>query len=172
MAAMDYAAGPDIRWYLSLSITAMPTLSIANLVGANKIVDDLDDDASANLLRDAVGETTLGIEPETASWRPYGSARGKKKAVGGEIQDFTLENGSSPRVRGTRRQLGRQEANCRFIPACAGNTSERRAGRSRTTVHPRVCGEHAIVGIGGDLLTRFIPACAGNTCPHGLSVWS
>ena len=93
MSAMDYAAGPDIRWYLSLAITAIPSpLSIAALVGNNKIVDDLDDDDSANLLRDAIGDTTLGIEPETASWRPYGSARGKKKAVGGELQDFTLEN--------------------------------------------------------------------------------
>ena len=93
MSAMDYSAGPDIRWYLSLAITAIPTpLNIAALVGNGKIVDDLDDDDSENLLRDAFGDTTLGIEPETASWRPYGSARGKKKAVGGEIQDFTLEN--------------------------------------------------------------------------------
>ena len=93
MSAMDYSAGPDIRWYLSLAITAIPSpLSIAALVGNGKIVDDLDDDDSDNLLRDAVGDATLGVEPETASWRPYGSARGKKKAVGGEIQDFTLEN--------------------------------------------------------------------------------
>ena len=93
MAAMDYAAGPDIRWYLSLAITAIPSpLTIAALVGNGKIVDDLNDDSSTNLLKDAIGDTSLGIEPETASWRPYGSARGKKKAVGGEIQDFTLEN--------------------------------------------------------------------------------
>ncbi len=93
MSAMDYAAGPDIRWYLSLAITAIPSpLSIAALVGNNKIIDDLDDDDSDNLLRDAIGDTTLGIEPETVSWRPYGRARGKKKAVGGEIQDFTLQN--------------------------------------------------------------------------------
>ena len=49
MSAMDYAAGPDIRWYLSLAITAIPSpLSIAALVGNNKIVDDLDDDDSDN----------------------------------------------------------------------------------------------------------------------------
>ena len=92
MAAVDYAAGPDIRWYLSLAINVIPTLSIANLVGANKIVDDLDDDDSANLLKDAIGDVTLGISPETASWRPYGRARGRRKAAGGEIEDFTLEN--------------------------------------------------------------------------------
>lgn len=93
MAAADYTAGPDIRWYLSLAITSIPDdLSIANLVGAGKIVDDLDDDDSDNLLKDAIGDTTIGIAPQTASWQPYGSARGKKKAAGGELEDFTLEN--------------------------------------------------------------------------------
>ena len=93
MAAMDYSAGPDIRWYLSTGLTAIPDpLNIAALVGAGKIVDDLDDDDSDNLLEDAIGDTTLGIEAETDSWRPYGKARGKKKSIGGDIQDFTLQN--------------------------------------------------------------------------------
>lgn len=95
MAAVDYAAGPDIRWYLSVAddLNSIPAdLSIAELVGNGKIVDDLDDDDSSNLLKDAIGDATLGISSETASWRPYGRARGRRKATGGEIEDFTLEN--------------------------------------------------------------------------------
>ena len=72
---------------------------------------------------------------------------------------------------------------CRFIPACAGNTSKPCAGSSYFAVHPRVCGEHQDIintnyRISGSSprvrgtqrrwrvyarLRRFIPACAGNT---------
>ena len=50
---------------------------------------------------------------------------------------------SSPRVRGTPTQRLPRSTAIRFIPACAGNTP--RCGRcsGRSTVHPRVCGEHA-----------------------------
>lgn len=83
---------PRARW-LALTLNSIPeTLSLAELVGAGKIVDDLDDDASDNLLKDAIGDTSLGVASESASWRPYGSARGRRKATGGDIEDFTLEN--------------------------------------------------------------------------------
>ena len=71
----------------------------------------------------------------------------------------------------------------RFIPACAGNTRQRRALCHLWSVHPRMCGEHCcpfswpaccrgssphvrgtpviVLGILGQ--ARFIPACAGNT---------
>ena len=72
---------------------------------------------------------------------------------------------------------------CRFIPACAGNTPWQPPGEGYPPVHPRVCGEHrgggAVAGQGagssprvrGTLaallaefgIGRFIPACAGNT---------
>ena len=91
--------------------------------------------------------------------------------------------GSSPRVRGTRKD-GR--AGClagRFIPACAGNTSGTPPASRSSTVHPRVCGEHdearvtAMRHAGSSPRVRgtpecagcryqahrFIPACAGNT---------
>ena len=70
----------------------------------------------------------------------------------------------------------------RFIPACAGNRSERILDLRHRSVHPRVCGEQkhpedpdhvpsgssprvrGTVSRQGDLNTphRFIPACAGN----------
>ena len=51
-------------------------------------------------------------------------------------------NGSSPRVRGTRLSRRSLRLPTRFIPACAGNTSNCSAKSTWTTVHPRVCGEH------------------------------
>ena len=97
----------------------------------------------------------------------------------GSLEDL----GSSPRVRGTRRQLQYDVQLRGIIPACAGNTSIRRTVTARCGDHPRVCGEHD-VGVahdGGALgssprvrgtlrnlasqsaLRGIIPACAGNT---------
>ena len=94
-------------------------------------------------------------------------------------------SGSSPRMRGTHRPRRlRSDAN-RFIPAHAGNTWLRRAGRSWQPVHPRACGEHwyrrpcsmAHAGSSPRMRgthtpprppapgRRFIPAHAGNTAP-------
>ena len=76
--------------------------------------------------------------------------------------------------------------NCRFIPACAGNTCRGAAGTSSHPVHPRLRGEHAQCrevqqARGGSSppargtreqqtesrgIRRFIPACAGNTPSH------
>jgi hypothetical protein len=52
--------------------------------------------------------------------------------------------GSSPRVRGTRGRRHRPGRHSRFIPACAGNTPAATRPRSRSAVHPRVCGEHGL----------------------------
>ena len=94
--------------------------------------------------------------------------------------------GSSPRPRGTRavRRLGLLKG--RFIPASAGNTTDRRDERPSQAVHPRVRGEHEpfwrdpIREIGSSprprgthrrrnrrhTPMRFIPASAGNTHDH------
>ncbi len=100
----------------------------------------------------------------------------------GARHDGTAPVGSSPRVRGTGRNLRRSVTFRRFIPACAGNSGGARGDGSRTAVHPRVCGEQ---GFGGEIAPvvdgssprvrgtasgtppapggcRFIPACAGN----------
>ena len=91
--------------------------------------------------------------------------------------------GSSPHARGTRLATQLRCACCRFIPACAGNTSREAKRWPMTPVHPRMRGEHghevevkqgdsgssphargthrhAIRATG---CNRFIPACAGNT---------
>ena len=90
--------------------------------------------------------------------------------------------GSSPRVRGT--QIGAFCYDCisRFIPACAGNARDAPPQLLSTPVHPRVCGERALldhpnISMNGSSprvrgtqdrpelscpLVRFIPACAGN----------
>ncbi len=91
--------------------------------------------------------------------------------------------GSSPRLRGTRPRVLRDDQRYRFIPAPAGNTSGRPSRRNGSTVHPRACGEHAqacsrrnfIAGSSPrlrgtrlarraeEVVRRFIPAPAGNT---------
>ncbi len=87
--------------------------------------------------------------------------------------------GLSPLARGTRHDAGRLPVEPRFIPAGAGNTSRPRAGRRRTAVYPRWCGEHRVQSLVNGLSplargtlyaaqqypqpARFIPAGAGNT---------
>ena len=108
-----------------------------------------------------------------------------------QARDTVFDNGSSPRVRGTRRRHGCRGGHRRFIPARAGNTSRHSRSGERSSVHPRACGEHTgthefghVVGgssprvrgtlVGnrvGDAFDRFIPARAGNTrMPDAFSV--
>ena len=91
--------------------------------------------------------------------------------------------GSSPRLRGTRRGAAGCRDPRRFIPASAGDTGARRARPPGRSVHPRVCGGHAVPDrsprarygssprlrgtraqvIIQNLCGRFIPASAGDT---------
>ena len=106
--------------------------------------------------------------------------RGEHSSVG-SIMPF--EYGSSPPARGTRRKHVWRDGKWRFIPACAGNTVLIARHSVRSTVHPRLRGEHQIalgmacrsagssppargtriVQVGQRFPPRFIPACAGNT---------
>ena len=90
--------------------------------------------------------------------------------------------GSSPRVRGTRRQNSPRWRCRRIIPACAGNAQHWRITSFRRADHPRVCGERAlalcvaalaggssprvrgtqVADFSGTFEQRIIPACAGN----------
>ena len=93
-----------------------------------------------------------------------------------------VEDGSSPRVRGTVLVTTRWHEDDRFIPACAGNGCPGSGGSSAEPVHPRVCGERRAGPAGLEFVDgssprvrgtaadrtgharprRFIPACAGN----------
>ena len=86
-------------------------------------------------------------------------------------------------MRGTRDERTQRTAGRRFIPAYAGNTEPPPSPATRSTVHPRVCGEHRLFA--SDPIcqcgssprmrgtrkrarhefpfVRFIPAYAGNT---------
>ena len=94
-----------------------------------------------------------------------------------------VEQGSSPRVRGTPGRARNGVGKLGIIPACAGNTSVGEDVESAIGDHPRVCGEHFDVltdkgekagssprvrGTQGawrdpHKRTGIIPACAGNT---------
>ena len=106
--------------------------------------------------------------------------RGEHARTAGAL---ALAAGSSPRARGTHIARSSRQLVVRFIPACAGNTFSRwrRSGRTsvhprvrgehdrhedvqcRNTVHPRVRGEHSNSRRSLGCPMRFIPACAGNT---------
>ena len=95
--------------------------------------------------------------------------------------------GSSPRVRGKRRQVFESTRRRGLIPACAGKTPSQRQPPSKAWAHPRVCGENA--GLSDVRLTvngssprvrgkprtsrrrprgmGLIPACAGKTGSEG-----
>ena len=67
--------------------------------------------------------------------------------VGGEhsLRILTLPSvaGSSPRGRGTRVRIADCQCQSRFIPAWAGNTQALQSVAIRSSVHPRVGGEHS-----------------------------
>ncbi len=99
--------------------------------------------------------------------------------------------GSSPRVRGTRRNGCHRAGYIRFIPARAGNTTGSGGISTTSAVHPRACGEHAAPRAAGGRADgssprvrgthlveaerhgpeRFIPARAGNTASPGRRGW-
>ena len=97
---------------------------------------------------------------------------------------FNLDfGGSPPRVRGKQCAALRLKGCERITPACAGKTLYLRLGRTRSSDHPRVCGENGLRGgwnkwnngspprVRGKQLQvvehreilRITPACAGKT---------
>ena len=91
--------------------------------------------------------------------------------------------GSSPRVRGKLNRSAFSPKTRGLIPACAGKTSRPSRSASRSSAHPRVCGENKAHGCsfggwwgssprvrgkpgqgsGRSADQRLIPACAGKT---------
>ena len=98
----------------------------------------------------------------------------------------TVWAGSSPRVRGKRREPHQGPRHLGLIPACAGKTNRSTPGRKELPAHPRVCGENRGVmtapnqGGGSSPRVRgkrpvrlnappplgLIPACAGKTAEY------
>src|SRR5262249_38548335 len=84
-----------------------------------------------------------------------GRGRGSIRASDGKVRGnnaFTLTRGSSPRAWGTLAQARSAVRQCRFIPACVGNTDTPTTRRPTRPVHPRVRGEH----VSGASITRLI----------------
>ena len=82
----------------------------------------------------------------TASSRTSRSTSRDHPRVCGEhsaqLTSAAMEQGSSPRVRGTRRPNQPNRPHAGIIPACAGNTACWFWGNLWSRDHPRVCGEH------------------------------
>ncbi len=132
----------------------------------------------------------------TSSGSSSSSGEPVQPRVRGEhARNVTIEfqaGGSAPRARGTPLAAVAGAGADRFSPACAGNTPATTCRPRRSSVQPRVRGEHtgydlpakAVVGSAqrarGTLrnagerrhLRRFSPACAGNTSRRWLSVLS
>ena len=68
------------------------------------------------------------------------------RACGERVHDRTVYNayyGSSPRMRGTPKQLLVGAFTIRFIPAHAGNATDHSGDNRDPAVHPRACGERS-----------------------------
>ena len=63
---------------------------------------------------------------------------------GKRFEDVEADIGSSPRMRGTALRQVDLEAERRFIPAHAGNRTQRCVRSTRPPVHPRACGEQCV----------------------------
>ena len=96
-----------------------------------------------------LGDRRRRIIPAHAgnSHRPREPARFKPDhpRACGELQlsflPADLDAGSSPRMRGTPQEAENAQALRRIIPAHAGNSASPRMSPSRTSDHPRACGE-------------------------------
>ena len=120
------------------------------------------------------------------TWRAHPRVCGENDVKKENTTDFT---GSSPRVRGKRSVLPRNQLLGGLIPACAGKTGVLGPVVRDRSAHPRVCGENQSADAPLDAAfgssprvrgkrccvefkapaLRLIPACAGKTDPQGES---
>ncbi len=126
-----------------------------------------------------VGNTAaapIPCRPSTVHPHACGEHPDRQTAVG-------EQNGSSPRMWGTRSHGFLVSEYLRFIPTHVGNTGDGGSSTKPPTVHPHACGEHIMVRtkssseagssprmwgthfplIGCGDLVRFIPTHVGNT---------
>ena len=127
-----------------------------------------------------------------ASAKPTSSTPDHPRACGANDDIKAIKSqdaGSSPRVRGKRKEGTSIMASCRIIPARAGQTSRRPASAGCRSDHPRACGANGcalceifpMVGssprvrgkrmdtLAGRQPVRIIPARAGQTATSNLT---
>ena len=75
-----------------------------------------------------------------------------------------IEDGSSPRLRGTWFTPGKGRRSRRFIPAPAGNITPGKPASAPTPVHPRACGEHLTANWPARRLGGSSPRLRGTSC--------
>ena len=106
------------------------------------------------------GNTAVSV----ASWVSVGD----HPRVCGEHSVETLKKsasaGSSPRMRGTRRDMDPVQPAAGIIPAYAGNTPRCTSGAPARWDHPRVCGEHSSDGLSSSGMSGSSPRMRGTPC--------
>ena len=140
---------------------------------------------------DADGDTIDGIIPACAGSTETSTiltlpAGDHPRMCGEHLPRFAvkrLAQGSSPHVRGAHRHALRYRHSQGIIPACAGSTPSTQVVPCGRGDHPRMCGEHVVLGVHSaqekgssphvrgapDRYARsrptggIIPACAGST---------
>ncbi len=85
-----------------------------------------------------------------------------------EFELALVDDGSSPRVRGTCGSDHSVSVGHRFIPACAGNMRHPSSPTAPLAVHPRVCGEHAVFANWPKSLNGSSPRVRGTL---SIAVW-
>ena len=111
----------------------------------------------------------VGIIPAYAGNTIYSSflrcLKGDHPRVCGEhlkdTERYTVERGSSPRMRGTHHLDRRHGRFHGIIPAYAGNTSSSASPVPQSRDHPRVCGEHKSSEIMNFSMTGSSPRMRG-----------
>ena len=83
----------------------------------------------------------------------------------------SVDQGSSPRMRGTHEETFFNGDSTGIIPAYAGNTLRRRVDAGMRWDHPRVCGEHPYAFGDGDQFTGSSPRMRGTLGGFLFSVW-
>ena len=145
---------------------------------AHELVDRFIPAHAGNTRKEASGGSSCTVHPR---------ARGEHSTASFSI---AVNDGSSPRTRGTLGHWRATPTGCRFIPAHAGNTLNPRLFGGKLPVHPRARGEHANHSahwahshgtsprtrgtlhwtVEGQRGGRFIPAHAGNTSSCCISI--
>ncbi len=150
-----------------------------------KFSEQVEDGSSPRLRGTVLAPALVGLAgrfiPAPAGNGPRRSCRGRNgpvhpRACGERMRaddDVLTIGGSSPRLRGTGRQLRWSQDSPRFIPAPAGNGSTTATATSRRTVHPRACGERALGAVGNQFINGSSPRLrgTGNAVPNMRMYW-